>query len=151
MNILLASSGRRPYLVKWFQEALIANNLVGNVVAADLDPQAPIRSFADEFVQAPAVTESEYRSWLADTLREDLPAIYIAVSPHEHSKGHGRRSSRLLLQHMKENLNLPGAYAELYRDNGASYKLWERLSMYEVDADLLQDRVRMEIRWNETD
>lgn len=82
---------------------------------------------------------------------EDLPAIYIAVSPHEHSKGHGRRSSSLLLQHMKENLNLPGAYAELYRDNGASYKLWERLSMYEVDADLPQDRVRMEIRWNETD
>lgn len=78
---------------------------------------------------------------------DDLPAIYIAVSPYQHSKGHGSRSSRLLLKHMKENLNLPGAYAELYRDNGASYKLWERLSMHEVKADLPHNRVRMEVRW----
>lgn len=86
MNILLASSGRRPYLVKWFQEALIANNLVGNVVAADLDPQAPIRSFADEFVQAPAVTDSEYRSWLADTLREYKIDLAVSINDFELSE-----------------------------------------------------------------
>lgn len=78
---------------------------------------------------------------------EDLPAIYIAVSPYQHSKGHGRRSARLLLHHMKENLKLPGAFAELYRDNGASYKLWERLSMREVESGLPDGRVRMEIKW----
>ncbi|MEY8579107.1 GNAT family N-acetyltransferase [Corynebacteriaceae bacterium 6-324] len=80
---------------------------------------------------------------------EDLPAIYIAVSPHQQSKGHGSRVTRLLLKHMKENLNLSGAYAELYRDNGASYKLWEKLGMSEVGADLPDGRVRMEIKWTD--
>lgn len=80
---------------------------------------------------------------------EDLPAIYIAVSPHQHGKGHGSLVSRLLLKHMKENLKLPGAYAELYRENGASYKLWEKLGMYEVEADLPDDRVRMEAKWTD--
>ena len=82
---------------------------------------------------------------------EDLPAIYIAVSPHQHGKGHGSRASRLLLRHMKENLKLPGVYAELYRDNGASYKLWERLGMYEVEADLPDGRVRMEDKWTDSE
>ncbi|GJN42000.1 hypothetical protein CAT723_04790 [Corynebacterium ammoniagenes] len=81
----------------------------------------------------------------------ELPAIYIAVSPHQHGQGHGKRSTKLLLIHMKENLKLPGAYADLYRENSASYKLWERLSMHEVEADLPPERVRMEVRWHENE
>ena len=49
MNILLSSVGRRPYLVRWFQEALEANNLEGEVIAADYDVNAPSQGFADRF------------------------------------------------------------------------------------------------------
>ena len=41
MNILLSSVGRRPYLVRWFQEALEANGIEGKVIAADYDTYAP--------------------------------------------------------------------------------------------------------------
>lgn len=78
----------------------------------------------------------------------DLPAIYIAVGPERHGQGIGRRATKLLLKHMKENLDLKGAAAELYRDNLASYKLWTRAGMEEVEADLPSDRMRMEVKWN---
>lgn len=79
---------------------------------------------------------------------DDLPAIYIAVAPDKHGLGLGGRTTRLLIKHMKENLKLPGVYAELYRDNEASRKLWERLGMKEVSAGLPSGRMRMEVRWN---
>lgn len=78
---------------------------------------------------------------------EDLPAVYIAVDPDAHGRGIGRRSVKLLLWHMKENLLLKGAYADLYKENTASKKLWERASMQEIDAGLPEDRVRMAIVW----
>lgn len=78
MNILLSSVGRRPYLIRWFQEALRANGLTGRVVAADLDPLAPGQAFADDFVRAPRVDDPTYRDWLQQVLEQH--AIQLAVS-----------------------------------------------------------------------
>ena len=50
MNILLSSVGRRPYLVRWFRDALAENGVEGRVIAADVDPFAPSRPFADAWL-----------------------------------------------------------------------------------------------------
>lgn len=86
MNILLSSVGRRPYLVRWFQEALKANNLEGKVIAADLDSQSPSRHFADEFVQAPRVSDSAYKDWLAETLKAQDINLAISINDFELSE-----------------------------------------------------------------
>lgn len=86
MNILLSSVGRRPYLVRWFQEALEANNLEGEVIAADYDVNAPSQGFADRFLQAPAVTDSSYKTWLASALSEYSVGLAISINDFELSE-----------------------------------------------------------------
>lgn len=86
MNILLSSVGRRPYLVRWFQEALAANGHDGMVIAADLDPLSPSLSFADEFVQAPRVTDPGYQQWLSDLLVERDIGVAVSINDFELSE-----------------------------------------------------------------
>lgn len=86
MNILLSSVGRRPYLVRWFQDALEANGLEGKVFAADYDSHAPSREFAHQFIQAPAVTDPSYKSWLADTLETHKIDLAVSINDFELSE-----------------------------------------------------------------
>ncbi|MHA2789722.1 ATP-grasp domain-containing protein [Corynebacterium sp. S7] len=86
MNILLSSVGRRPYLVRWFQEALHANGLQGSVIAADLDPFAPSQAFADHFVIAPRVDEPSYIGWLSNTLKRYDIEIAVSINDFELSE-----------------------------------------------------------------
>lgn len=86
MNILLSSVGRRPYLVRWFQEALKANEIQGKVIAADYDVHAPSRELADQFIQAPAVTDSEYNTWLAGALHEHNIDLAVSINDFELSE-----------------------------------------------------------------
>lgn len=86
MNILLTSVGRRPYLVRWFQEALKDNGLSGQVIAADLDPDAPSRAFADDFVLAPSADSSEYQEWIAATLAELQIDLAVSINDFELSE-----------------------------------------------------------------
>lgn len=86
MNILLSSVGRRPYLVRWFQDALKANGLEGKVIAADYDDNAPAREFADQFIQAPAVTDTEYKSWLLSTLKGQGIDLAVSINDFELSE-----------------------------------------------------------------
>ena len=86
MNILLSSVGRRPYLVRWFQEALQANSLEGKVIAADYDAHAPSREFADQFIQAPAVTDTAYSTWLANTLKDQSIDLAVSINDFELSE-----------------------------------------------------------------
>ncbi|MBK8448471.1 MAG: ATP-grasp domain-containing protein [Micropruina sp.] len=83
MNILLSSVGRRPYLVRWFKEALLLNGVDGQVVAADSDPLAPARSFADAFMPAPRVDDPRYEQWLGDSLREMHVDLAVSVNDFE--------------------------------------------------------------------
>lgn len=78
MNILVASGGRRPYLTRWFKEALTANNVEGSVVVADLDPYSPSQSEADAFFNAPRVSDPSYVPWLRHIL--EAQSIDLAVS-----------------------------------------------------------------------
>ncbi|MBD8031018.1 ATP-grasp domain-containing protein [Corynebacterium gallinarum] len=86
MNILLCSTGRRPYLVRWFQQALIDNGLSGKVIAADMDPMSPAKTFADDFIEAPAVTSSGYSSWLARTIETQNINFAVSINDFELSE-----------------------------------------------------------------
>lgn len=86
MNILLSSVGRRPYLVRWFQEALRANDLSGRVIAADSDGLAPSRSVADGFIKAPPVADADYRQWLSKTIEKQEIDLAISINDFELSE-----------------------------------------------------------------
>lgn len=86
MNILLTSVGRRPYLVRWFQEALADNDLAGRVIAADLDEFAPARAFADDFVPARRVDDPGYRDWLGNVLVEQNIGLVVSINDFELSE-----------------------------------------------------------------
>lgn len=85
-NILLSSVGRRPYLVRWFREALAATGVDGVVIAADLDPLSPARAFADDFVQAPALTDDAYPDWLASLLADRGIGLAVSINDFELSE-----------------------------------------------------------------
>lgn len=86
MNILLSSVGRRPYLVRWFQEALEANGIEGKVIAADYDIHAPSLQFADQFIQAPAVTDPTYKTWLTSALKDEDIDLAVSINDFELSE-----------------------------------------------------------------
>lgn len=82
-NILISSAGRRPYLVRWFQEALVANGISGKVIVADVDETAPSVAFADEFTAAPRVNEPGYAGWLSNMLAEREIGLAVSVNDFE--------------------------------------------------------------------
>lgn len=86
MNILLSSVGRRPYLVRWFREALAANGQSGSIIAADLDPTAPAQAVADDFVLAPRVGDPGYRNWLGELLAERQIGLAVSINDFELSE-----------------------------------------------------------------
>ena len=79
MNILLSSVGRRPNLVRWFEETLKANNLEGKVIAADLDPQSPSRHFEDDLVQMHNDPSASYRDRCEEIDLVDVSELYRFV------------------------------------------------------------------------
>ena len=83
MNILLSSVGRRPYLVRWFRDALAENGVEGRVIAADVDPFAPSRPFADAFVQAPTIVDPSYEDWLRQTLVDHDVDLAVSINDFE--------------------------------------------------------------------
>ncbi|QGU07267.1 carbamoyl phosphate synthase-like protein [Corynebacterium occultum] len=86
MNILLSSVGRRPYLVRWFQEALLANGLEGRVIAADLDPLSPASAFTADFLVAPRVDDPAYPGWLNRVLQEWEVDLAVSINDFELSE-----------------------------------------------------------------
>lgn len=83
MTILLASAGRRPYLVRWFIDAFELLGVDGRVILTDVDGNAPARAFATVFLPAPPVASSDYSTWLDETLRREGVDIAISVNDFE--------------------------------------------------------------------
>jgi len=81
--VMLASAGRRPYLARWFRRALEVNGIAGRVIVADADGLAPARSVADEFVDAPRVTDPGYADWLRRVLIGRRVDIALSVNDFE--------------------------------------------------------------------
>lgn len=85
-SILLASAGRRPYLVRWFRDAFERLQVDGRVVLSDVDDLSPARPFADEFLLAPPVVSPGYEEWLRATLHTEGIDLALSVNDFELSK-----------------------------------------------------------------
>jgi carbamoyl-phosphate synthase large subunit len=82
-TILLCSAGRRPYLVRWFQEALERNGVPGRVVVADSDPYSPAAAAADAFVCSPRLADPGYEEWLRALLQRLDVTLALSVNDFE--------------------------------------------------------------------
>lgn len=81
--VLISAAGRRPYLLRWFREALQMNGIDGTVILADADRHAGGQRLADEFVHAPTVVDDGYSTWLDQTLASYNVDLAISVNDFE--------------------------------------------------------------------
>lgn len=86
MNLLLTSVGRRPYLVRWFLEALECAGVGGELFIADSDPWAPARGMGGKFILAPKITSEGYASWLASILESYSIDLAVSINDFELSR-----------------------------------------------------------------
>lgn len=86
LNILLSSAGRRPYLIRWFHDALVRLGVQGRVVAADADALTASRHNADAFLTAPPVLSPRYESWLKNALQSHSIDLAMSVNDFELSR-----------------------------------------------------------------
>ncbi|SDS35002.1 ATP-grasp domain-containing protein [Agrococcus carbonis] len=82
-TVLLCSAGRRPYLVRWFREALERNGVAGRVVVADADPYAPAAASADRFIRSPRISEPGYEHWLRAVVVEHEVDLALSINDFE--------------------------------------------------------------------
>lgn len=86
VNLLLASAGRRPYLVRWFKEAVIELGINGRIIVADNDKHSPSQRDADVFEVAPRVADPSYEEWLAGILRDYEISLALSINDFELSR-----------------------------------------------------------------
>src|SRR5699024_11827201 len=77
MRIVIGSAGRRVYLVRWFQQALRASGIDGEVIVMENDPNAPSVAVADRFVRMPRYETQQYRQRLLTALAELQPRLFF--------------------------------------------------------------------------
>lgn len=77
MRIVIGSAGRRVYLVRWFQQALRAAGIEGEVIVMENDPNAPSVAVADRFVRMPRYETQQYRQRLLTALAELQPRLFF--------------------------------------------------------------------------
>lgn len=80
MNILIASAGRRNYLVEYFKAALGGRGLV---IAADASPYAPALYAADMRFVVPAAAEQGHIEALLDVCRANEVELLVSVNDLE--------------------------------------------------------------------
>ena len=83
LNILLASAGRRPYLVKWFREALNRHGIPGKVLLADSAVNSAASAFADLHVTTVPAHDPFYEDWLRATISEHHVGLALSVNDFE--------------------------------------------------------------------
>lgn len=76
MNILILSCGTRNKVVQYFVKAFSGR---GNVIAADMSPQAPALYDADRYYIVPSVTEPGYIEAILDICRKEQVAGVLSL------------------------------------------------------------------------
>lgn len=83
INVLLASAGRRRYLVNWFREALTELGVDGKIVVADADPHGASRGEADVYETALRLSSAHYTDWLLEILQRHQISLTISLNDFE--------------------------------------------------------------------
>jgi carbamoyl-phosphate synthase large subunit len=82
INILFTSAGRRVELLHAFRHAYQALDLVGNLVATDIDPLAPALQAADRPYIVPRATAPDYIPTLIEICqREQINLVFPLIDP----------------------------------------------------------------------
>lgn len=85
IRILIASAGRRNYLVNWFRDALGNEGLEGRIYAGDVSPDAPARFCADEFIRLPPVASPDYYTELIAICEKLKIDLALSLNDYENS------------------------------------------------------------------
>ncbi|SDM40808.1 ATP-grasp domain-containing protein [Sediminibacillus halophilus] len=83
MNILLTSGARRIDFIGFFQEALKEAGILGNVIVADPDYNAPSLQVADRSYIIPHQTDDKYAEKILDICKEDEIEMLIPLNDWE--------------------------------------------------------------------
>lgn len=85
LKILIASAGRRNYLVQWFREAMREEGVEGQVIVGDTNPAAPARFSGDAFLQLPPVTDVDYPAKLGEICAGESIDLALSLNDYENS------------------------------------------------------------------
>lgn len=95
MRVIISSAGRRVYLVQWFQEALKAAGIAGDVIVLDHNPHAAAVAVADGYRHVPPFASDDYAPRLLQIVDELTPDLFISLNDHEITKLSEGLSSQL--------------------------------------------------------
>lgn len=82
-TVVIASAGRRLYLVDWFREAFASLGIEGRVVVTEHDPTSAAASYGDVARTMPAYSDPAYAGALLDLVDELQPRLLVSVNDYE--------------------------------------------------------------------
>lgn len=85
LRILLASAGRRNYLVEWFKRALEAEDVPGQVLVGDCSPDVPAQYSSDGLILLPRLNDPNYNQQLAMLCQENAIDLAFSLNDYENS------------------------------------------------------------------
>ncbi|PNI10522.1 hypothetical protein CXX84_03450 [Arthrobacter sp. AFG7.2] len=85
LRILLASAGRRNYLVEWFKRALAAEDVPGQILVGDCSPDVPAQYSSDGLILLPRVNDPNYGQEIALLCQEHAIDLALSLNDYENS------------------------------------------------------------------
>lgn len=108
-TVVIASAGRRLYLVDWFREAFASLGIEGRVVVTEHDPSSAAAGYGDVARTMPAYADPAYGPALLDLVEELQPRLLVPVNDYELLQLHVR--SDLAEQLRRRDVLVPGVSA----------------------------------------
>lgn len=108
-SIVVASAGRRLYIVDWFRDALSDLGYSGRVITTDASASSAALAAGDLAIQMPPYSSAEYEEAMMAMAREYKPRLVVSLNDYEIEYMAGGLGARL------ESLGIvvPGIPAEL--------------------------------------
>lgn len=82
-NVVIASGGRRSYLVEWFQDAMKQLGLDGEVIVTDADRFSAAYAAGDRSVEMPTYRDDAYSDAMTQLVEECRPALVVSLNDYE--------------------------------------------------------------------
>lgn len=83
VKIVIASAGRRAHYLGWFQDALRAQGIDGEVIALEYRPTSAGFGIADRAYKMPAYNSPEYGVELREWFAEERPTVFFCMNDYE--------------------------------------------------------------------
>lgn len=83
MKIVIASAGRRAHYIDWFQSALRAQAIAGEVIAMEYRTTSPSFALADRTVAMPAYNSPDYADAMRTWFTAERPDLLLCLNDYE--------------------------------------------------------------------